>query len=339
LLGRSGSLYRLQPLAGTPTSGAIMFDSPPGESIGALRPFDHDEDVPVVERLDGWFAGAWARTKAKPCTFGVDHSDGSTDGEAPCGSRGYSSRFGRREQRRIEPAGDEVFTSQRAELYGRAGRRIHLPLDARLPEVLGDDPGLHGQFADGRTQHLQAARLLVEGQETETDVMPSLGEVAAEPVSDHGVRHRRDPGSLATEEFAQRAQAGLTRGINGATAFPSGALEVLHESTVLFERFRDGRAEDLHASLGLEGGQERLVDEVSGLREVCGRFLLGLAGAECEQDQTQCQAPDNGKDDLVQHEDLGQRDLQLAIIAHNSHETQTDRAMRTRGVVLVSLAL
>ncbi len=339
LLGGNGSLDRLQPFAGTPTTVAIMFDSPPGESIAALRSFDYDEDVAVLERLDGRLAGARPGTHAKPRTLGVDHRDAPTDGDALYGRCGNTGRLDRGEQRWVEPAGDEVFASQGAKLHGCPGRRIHLPLDARLPEVLGDDPGLHGQFADGGTQNLQAAVLLVEGEEAETDVVPSLGEVPAEPVSDHGIRHRRDPWSLVTQEFAQRAEVGLTRSITGPSAFPSGALEVLHESTALRERLGDGGAEDLHTSLGLEGGQERLVDEVSGLREVRGRFLLGLTGPKCEQDQAQSQASDSRKDDLVQHEDLGQRDLQLAIIAHNSHVAQTNRATRTRGVALVSLAL
>jgi len=328
-LWASGCLDRLEPFAGTPTRGAIILESPPGESIIALRPFNHDKDVAVLERLDSRVAGARSRTHAEPGAFGVDHSDLPTDGDALYGGCGHTRRFDGREQRWIEPTGGEVLASQRAKPHGRAGRRIHLPLDPRLPEVLGDDSGLYTQFADGRTQNLQTAVLVVEGEEAEADVVSSLGEVAAESVSDHGLGYWRDPGSLVTQEFSQRAEATFARGITSPSAFPSSVLEVLDESTALLERLGDGRAKELRTSLRLETGQERFVNVVSRLREVRGRFLLCLTGPECEQDQNQSQAPDSGKDDLFQHEDLGQCDLQFGIIAHNSHETQTSSAIRT----------
>jgi hypothetical protein len=139
--------------------------------------------------------------------------------------------------------------------------------------------------------------------------MSGFGIVAAEVVSDEGLRGGGDPGSPLPEEFAQRAEMGIARALGFSRTFHSRALEVLYDQTILFEGFRDGRAPEVHAALGLQTGQERLINVVPSLREVRRRLLLSLTRAEGEQDQDQSQAPDQGNQDLVHHGVLGQCDL------------------------------
>jgi hypothetical protein len=132
---------------------------------------------------------------------------------------------------------------------------------------------------------------------------------------------------LVTEEFPQSAEAGFAGLVAMPVAFESTALEILHELAVLFEGLRDGRAAGRDTPLGPKTRQEWFVNVVPRLGKVSGGVLLCLTGLEREQDQQHNQAPNCGHNDLVQHRDLGQLNVDDNILAQSSHEKQASSAI------------
>lgn len=306
---------RLKPLAGTPSEGAAAVKLPPGEPVPGFGSPNDLEDVAILRLFNGGVAETWPGPHAQPGTLGVQHSDTAAYGDFEDGGGGDSGRLHGRQQGRIVPPGVKVLASEVSKLHGHAGRGIGMPFQARVTEILGDDAGLHKHFANGRADHGRPTVFLVEGEEAEADVVSRLCEVAAEAVSDHGVGHRRYPGSLLSHEFAQWAKYGLARALILLHTFQTSALEVLDKLSVLFKGLGDGEAEDLRTALRHKGGQEGFINVVPRLGEVRGRLFLCPTWPESDQDHGQSQAPDDEDCGLLRHKFLGRSDFLDAIIA------------------------
>ena len=322
-LSTARGVYGCEPFTGTPCNRAAAIELPPGESVGALWARDHAEDFVVMGGLNGWMAETRAGSHAKAGAFCVHHAYVASHGDPLCDGWGHTRSLGACQQRRVQTPGDEMLPPKGSELRGSVAGRIHLPFYGCSAEVLADHAWLHNQFTDRRSQRFGPALFEIEREEAEADVVPSLREVAAEAVTDHGLGHRRDSGRLVPEEFAKRAELHLAWTLLVIHALHPSSLEVLDQLAVLLEGLGDRGAPSLGAAFRLEMGQERLVNVVPGLREVCGRILLRLTRSERDQEQGRSQAGDGGDEDLVQHRCLGNRHFWNRIIAYGSHERQT----------------
>lgn len=264
----------LQPIGGTPAKRAVVVQVPPGQAVGHFRTPDHPEYGSVLQRFHLAMCETGARTEAKAGSFGVSHPDVVSDSDGIGNSLNGARPLDRLKQGGIQASGEKELLAEGTESDGCFRRRVEVPLHASAAEVLCDHAWSKGEFAYGRAKDISTAVIQEGREEAETDVVARFGEMLAEPVSNQRVRYGGGSRCAMAEQLPQGTDLYFARAPTSAEAFHSTTAEVLHQLTVLFERFGNRWSPCLKTTLGLKNAQERLGDIVARLGEVLDiRFL------------------------------------------------------------------
>jgi len=253
-LGRVGCLDALKPLAGAPTEGTVVIQIPPSEAISDFGAADYPKYVSFLKHLYSLMVKTGASAKAKSRSFGISYLDVVSDSDTTCSNLICGGQFDGQEQGGIQTFGTEVFFANSTKLYGCACGHIHVPLYPSPLKVLDNHAWLNSEFTYGGTKYVGAPLIQVESEEAEAEVMSRIWKVTAEPVSNQRFGYwSRARGAMA-EKLPERTQMHFAWILRFGQALHSCALKVLDQMTVLFYRFRDGRAPSLKTTLRFEEG-------------------------------------------------------------------------------------